>query len=210
MCLSYTMEVCPYIMWFLHWQVSSSFETYKFSHHLQFHTYYIWLLLHVVFSNKWMAMWRHYDAFKEVIFQWHFYASKVVSTHLWNTPRATFTKRLKRDFFHNWRFRGIAVFGCAISGCVETTFECCIRSHSGSPWAPLLGKQVVEPFRFGSNSWDRTILRILTQFWWLKPLGFSNGGYINTCCFIGSWNLRDKVSHTIHTRVSMEVSNDRS
>ena len=27
--------------------------------------------------------------------------SKVVSTHLWNTPE-TFTKRLKRDFYHNW------------------------------------------------------------------------------------------------------------
>ena len=29
--------------------------------------------------------------------------SKVVSTQLWNTPRATFTKRLKRDFFHDWQ-----------------------------------------------------------------------------------------------------------
>ena len=28
--------------------------------------------------------------------------SKLVSTHLWNTPRATFTKRLMRDIFHIW------------------------------------------------------------------------------------------------------------
>ena len=47
--------------------------------------------------------------------------SKVVSTHLWNTPWATFTKRLKRNFFHNWRTGDC--LGCAIWGCVETTFD---------------------------------------------------------------------------------------
>ena len=44
------MEVCPYIMWFLRWQISSFFETYKFSHHLQFHTYYIYIYYMIAFA----------------------------------------------------------------------------------------------------------------------------------------------------------------
>ena len=45
---------------------------------------------------------------------------KVVSTHLWNTPLNLYQKA-KEGFFHNW-LTGDCL-GCAISGCVETTFE---------------------------------------------------------------------------------------
>ena len=38
--------------------------------------------------------------------------SKVVSTHLWSTPRATFTNRLQRDSFHSGRFGDC--LGCAL------------------------------------------------------------------------------------------------
>ena len=33
------------------------------------------------------------------------------------------------------------------------------------------------------------------QFRWLKPLGFSNGGYINTHFFHGGWNLREGLAY---------------
>ena len=54
--------------------------------------------------------------------------SKVVSIHLWNTPRATFTRRHRRGIsFIIGESRGLSN-GCAISGCVETTFDIPIPS----------------------------------------------------------------------------------
>ena len=44
-------------------------------------------------------------------------------------PEKTFTKRLKRDFFHNW-FGGLP--RGVLYGCVETTFDCCGCGCGGS------------------------------------------------------------------------------
>ena len=48
--------------------------------------------------------------------------SKVVSTHLWNTPLNLHEGLLKRDFFSELANGGIA--SGVLYGCVETTFEC--------------------------------------------------------------------------------------
>ena len=45
--------------------------------------------------------------------------------------------------------------------------------------------------------WASTTIEIMffPQFRWLKLLGFSNGGYINTHCFHGGWNLREELAY---------------
>ena len=53
--------------------------------------------------------------------------SKVVSTHLWNTSRATFTNIVLRDSFRKC-LGGDCRLGCAISGC-----GCCNFLGGGSP-----------------------------------------------------------------------------
>ena len=65
----------------------------------------------------------------------------------------------------------------------------CYYSVKLGTWASTTIKIMVDPISM--------INTLRVQQWW----------YINTHCFIGGWNLKDKVSHTIHTRVSMEVSN---
>ena len=40
--------------------------------------------------------------------KWWWFDSKVVSTHLWNTPLNFYQQAISRDSFHNWRCRGIA------------------------------------------------------------------------------------------------------
>ena len=51
--------------------------------------------------------------------------SKVVSTHLWNTPRARnlYQQAIIRDSFHNWRCeRGIGDWVCEGSGVWHAIF----------------------------------------------------------------------------------------
>ena len=61
------------------------------------------------------------------------------NTPNWNTPRATFTKRLKRDFFHNWR-TGDCRLGVRYRGVLKQ---------------PLIGRwKLLKPTQMGSH-WHR-------------------------------------------------------
>ena len=46
---------------------------------------------------------------------------------------------------------------------------------------------------------------VFPQFQRLKPLGFSNSGYINTHCLNGGWNPRDNPPKNIYLDVMVEV-----
>ena len=67
--------------------------------------------------------------------------SKVVSTHLWNTPLNLYQKAISRDFFHDWRCRGIAERVCDIGVCWNN-----LRNEvmiSASYWQTLLPAWIV-------------------------------------------------------------------
>ena len=53
--------------------------------------------------------------------KWVIYWSKVVSTHLWNTPLNLSQQAVSQESFHSWRTGDC--LGCAISGCVVTVLE---------------------------------------------------------------------------------------
>ena len=76
--------------------------------------------------------------------------SKVVSTHLWNTPQATFTNRLQRDSFHNWL--GGLLGLCNIGGVLQFSWKVGISSSQ------------VCSYRSINDSWVQTYRLMAVQF----------------------------------------------
>ena len=52
-----------------------------------------------------------------------FHCSKVVSTHLWNTPLNLYQEAKEFFFFHNWRTGGIAERVWCFRGVLKQPFE---------------------------------------------------------------------------------------